>query len=97
VIGDPGEHVGEPSLWVDGREFGGLDQGVHRRGALATAIGAGEEPSSATDRNRPVILPGLEVEVHYRWHALYRRRLRRQYIERPSQSGPSGWPRRQSR
>jgi hypothetical protein len=25
---------------------------------------------------------GLEVEVHYRWHALYRRRLRRQYVER---------------
>src|SRR4029453_17841626 len=25
---------------------------------------------------------GQEVEVHYRWHALYGRRLRRQYVER---------------
>src|SRR5215204_3971805 len=25
---------------------------------------------------------GQEVEVHYRWHALYGRRVRRQYVER---------------
>ena len=25
---------------------------------------------------------GREVEVHYRWHALYQRRVRRQYVER---------------
>jgi hypothetical protein len=25
---------------------------------------------------------GQEVEIHYRWHALYGRRLRRQYVER---------------
>src|SRR5215203_2030324 len=25
---------------------------------------------------------GQEVEVHYRWHALYGRRVRRQYLER---------------
>src|SRR5437660_10787393 len=25
---------------------------------------------------------GQEVELHYRWHALYARRLRRQYVER---------------
>src|ERR1700730_11238307 len=25
---------------------------------------------------------GQEVEVHYRWHALYERRVRRQYVER---------------
>src|SRR5215210_5000690 len=25
---------------------------------------------------------GQEIEVHYRWHALYERRVRRQYVER---------------
>src|SRR5215831_21328643 len=25
---------------------------------------------------------GQEVEIHYRWHALYGRRVRRQYVER---------------
>jgi hypothetical protein len=37
VIIDPREHIGEPSLRVG-------DQGVHHRGTLAAAIGAGEQP-----------------------------------------------------
>ena len=57
MIIDPAEHIGEPSLRIDVVELGGLDQGEHRSGALAAPIGAGEEPSSAADGNRPVILP----------------------------------------
>ena len=44
MIGDAGEHVGEPGLRIDVVELGGLDQRVDRRGALAAAIGAGEQP-----------------------------------------------------
>ena len=44
MIGDAGEHVGEPGLRGDVIELGGGDQGVHRRGALAAAVGAGEQP-----------------------------------------------------
>jgi len=51
VIGNPAQHVGEPSLWIDIVELGGGDQGVHRRSPLAAAIGAGEEPVLATDGN----------------------------------------------
>ena len=57
VIIDPAEDIGEPGLRVDVVELGGLDQGEHRSGALAAPIRAGEEPSSAADGNRPVILP----------------------------------------
>jgi hypothetical protein len=38
VIGQPGQHVGEPSLRVDAVELGGLDQGVDRRRPLAATI-----------------------------------------------------------
>jgi hypothetical protein len=41
VIVDAPEQVGEPSLRIDIIELGGLDQGVHDRGPLVTAIGAG--------------------------------------------------------
>src|ERR1700674_5231752 len=41
MVGDAAEHIGEPGLRVDVVELGGGDQGVHRGGALATAIGAG--------------------------------------------------------
>ena len=43
-LGDAGKHIGEPSLRVDVVELGGGDEGVHRRGALAAAVGAGEQP-----------------------------------------------------
>jgi len=42
VIVDPAQHVGERGLLIDVVEFGRRDQRVHRAGALATAIGAGE-------------------------------------------------------
>jgi hypothetical protein len=57
VIVDAGEHVGEPSLRVDVVEPRGLDQRVHHGGALAAAIGAGEQPRLAAERNLEVILP----------------------------------------
>jgi hypothetical protein len=49
VIVDPAQDVGEPSLRIEVVEFRRADQGVHRRGALATAIGAGEQPSLAPE------------------------------------------------
>jgi hypothetical protein len=44
VIGDPGEYVGKPSLRIDFVELACLNQREHHGGALATAIGAGEQP-----------------------------------------------------
>jgi hypothetical protein len=49
VIVDPAQDVGEPSLRIEVVEFRRADQGVHRRGALATAIGADEQPSLAPE------------------------------------------------
>ena len=51
MVVDPREHVGEPGLWVDVVEARGLDQCVHHSGALAAAIGAGEQPGLAAERN----------------------------------------------
>ena len=42
MIVDPAEHTGEPGLRVDVVELGRGDQGVHRCGALAAAVGTGE-------------------------------------------------------
>ena len=50
-LGDAGEDIGEPSLRVDVVEFGGDDEGVHRRGALAPAVGAGEQPRPSAQSN----------------------------------------------
>jgi hypothetical protein len=44
VIVDAGEHVGEPGLGIDVVELGRVNQRQHDRGALAAAIGAGEQP-----------------------------------------------------
>src|SRR3954463_8225980 len=57
MIGNSGQHVGEPSLRVDAVELGGRDQGVDCRGALAAAVGTGEQPRSASQGNHAVILP----------------------------------------
>jgi hypothetical protein len=43
VIGNPGEHVGEPNLRINIIELGSLDQCVHGRGAFAATLRAGEE------------------------------------------------------
>src|SRR6516162_10126316 len=47
VIGDPGEHVGEPGLRGDVVELGAFDQRVDRGGALSTAV------------RRGLIMPGI--------------------------------------
>jgi hypothetical protein len=49
MIGDATQDVGEPGLWVDAVELGGLDQREHRSGALAAAVGASEQPGLAAD------------------------------------------------
>ena len=51
VIGDAGEHVGNVELWIDAVELGAFDQRVHRSGAPATGIGAGEQPVFAANRD----------------------------------------------
>jgi hypothetical protein len=51
MIGDPAEHVGEPSLRVDVGELGRGNQGVYPRGVLAAAVGAGEQSSATPQRN----------------------------------------------
>ena len=51
MIGQAGEDVGKPGLRIDAVELRGLDQGVHRRRAFAAAIGAGEGPVVAADRD----------------------------------------------
>ena len=47
-LGDAGEDVGEPGLGVDIVEPGGADERVHRRRALSSAVGAGEQPGLAS-------------------------------------------------
>jgi hypothetical protein len=47
VVGDPPQHIREPSLRIDVVQFAGLNQGQHDRGTLTTAI------------RRGVIVPGV--------------------------------------
>ena len=56
-IGDPGQHVGEPGAGIDVVETTGRDEGEHDSGTIRPALGPGEGPVPAPDRNLPVILP----------------------------------------
>jgi hypothetical protein len=82
MIGDASDDVGEPHLGIDVIEASGLDERVHDGGSAA-----GEEIVLAPQGHRPFILPVLGprlrsmVEGHYRWHALYGRRMRLHYSE----------------
>jgi hypothetical protein len=51
MIGDVSEDVSEPGLRVHVVELGGLDQSVDDGSALATAIGAAEQPRLAAERD----------------------------------------------
>ncbi len=51
MIVDPGQHVGEPRLRIEVVEPGGLNEREHDRGALAAAIGAGEQPRLSAKGN----------------------------------------------
>ena len=55
------EDVGEPSLWIDVVELGGLDQSVDRSGALTPLVGAGEGPVMATHDDGPNLPLGCVV------------------------------------
>src|SRR5271165_5908449 len=46
MIVAPAEHVGEPSFRFDVIQLGGLGRGEHRSGALAPAVGAGQQPGA---------------------------------------------------
>ena len=47
-VGNVGENVGEPCLWVDIIELGSHDQRCHERGTIGTSIRSGEEPDDMT-------------------------------------------------
>ena len=49
MVIDASQDIGEPGTWVDIIEFGGGDQGVDRRSALAAAVGTGEQPGFSAD------------------------------------------------
>src|SRR6476469_1691034 len=51
VIGNPGEHVGEPGLGIHIVELGCVDQREHDCSALAAAIGTCEQPGLAAESN----------------------------------------------
>ena len=51
MIVDAREHVGEPRLRIDVVEPRSLDQRVHHGGTFAAAIGAGEQPRLAAERD----------------------------------------------
>ena len=44
MIGDPGENVGEPGLWVNLVELCGPDERVHQRRSFGPALRPGEQP-----------------------------------------------------
>ena len=44
MLGDARENIGEPGLRIDVVHLGGDDEAVQDGGALAAAIGTGEEP-----------------------------------------------------
>src|SRR5215213_938563 len=54
---------------------------IWRRFSMPSLVKAGT-PSSPTQSCCHSAHVGQEVEVHYRWHALYGCRVRRQYLER---------------
>ena len=48
---DAPEDVGEPPVRVDVVELAGGDEDIHRHGALAAAVGAGEQPRASAQGN----------------------------------------------
>ena len=51
VIGDPGEHIGEPRLRIDTVELRRVNERQHDRGALAAAIRSDEQPGLSPKGN----------------------------------------------
>jgi len=50
-IGDAGEHIGEPRLWVNVVETAGRDDGEHDGGSIGPTLGTGEGPVAAPECN----------------------------------------------
>ena len=53
VVGDAAEHVTQVGFGIEAVQFGRLDQRVYRCGALAAAIGAGEDPILSAEGEGP--------------------------------------------
>lgn len=49
MVGDPSQHVGEPSLRSNPRQPGGLDQREHDRRAVPVRVRVAEGPVAVTD------------------------------------------------
>src|SRR5471030_1111437 len=49
MLGDVGQHMAQPGFGGDAVELGRADQRVDRGGALAAAVGAGEQVVAAAD------------------------------------------------
>src|ERR1700751_2091717 len=76
TLGDLGEGVAEVGFGIYFIQFCPLlDRHRCRRRQRDSSSARGQSPGHSAH-------VGQEVEVHYRWHALYGRRVRRQYIER---------------
>ena len=50
-IGDTGQHVGEPRLWIDVVETAGRDEGEHDGGTIGPTLRTGKRPVAATECN----------------------------------------------
>ena len=57
VLGDTGQHVGQPSLRIDVIHFCRDDDAVHGGSALSAAIGAGESTTFGRGRYRGALFP----------------------------------------
>jgi hypothetical protein len=53
TIPQPGQHISEPSLWIDVVDLGGGNNCVDRSRTPAALIGAGEGPVSSSYGDRP--------------------------------------------
>ena len=53
MIGDAGDDIAEIGFRIEAVELGRFDEGVHRRGAFAAAVGTGEQPVFASQSQRP--------------------------------------------
>jgi hypothetical protein len=53
MLGDAGQNIGEPGLWINIVHLGRDDQAVHDRGPLAAAIGALTIDALALGTNLP--------------------------------------------
>ena len=53
MVGQAGQHVGEPCLRIDVVELRGLDQRRHGGRSLGSAVGSREQPSFSAEGKTP--------------------------------------------